>query len=84
MVAMSRALLRACARAPSIAPGRLAAIRHASSFLTDYNKHVEERSAMGIVPNPLDPGRTSALVKWLSALSPTRREVPSPSFVNRY
>ena len=48
MVAMSRALLRACARAPSIAPGRLAAIRHASSFLTDYNKHVEERSAMGI------------------------------------
>jgi aconitate hydratase 2/2-methylisocitrate dehydratase len=62
---MSRALLRACARAPSIAPGRLAAIRHASSFLTDYNKHVEERSAMGIVPNPLDPGRTSALVKLL-------------------
>ena len=65
MVAMSRALLRACARAPSIAPGRLAAIRHASTFLTDYNKHVEERSAMGIVPNPLDPARTSALVKLL-------------------
>ena len=65
MVAMSRALLRACARAPSIAPGRLAAIRYASTFLTDYNKHVEERSAMGIVPNPLDPARTSALVKLL-------------------
>ena len=65
MVACAGALARACARAPSFAPGRLAAVRHASSFLTDYNKHVAERGAMGIVPNPLDPARTSALVKLL-------------------
>ena len=64
-MAVSRALARACARAPSFAPGRLAAVRHASSFLTDYNKHVAERGAMGIVPNALDPARTSALVKLL-------------------
>jgi aconitate hydratase 2/2-methylisocitrate dehydratase len=63
---MSRALLRACARAPPIGPGRLAT-RRASTFLADYHKHVEERAAMGIVPNPLDPARTSALVKLLEA-----------------
>ena len=67
MAAMSRALLRACARAPPLGPGRLATARSASTFLTDYHKHVEERSAIGIVPNPLDPARTSALVKLLES-----------------
>ena len=71
---------RAAGLRASADPPRLLLLIH----LRLTNKHVEERSAMGIVPNPLDPGRTLALVNWLSALSPTRREVASPSFVNRY
>jgi len=39
--------------------------RHASSFMTDYEAHVAERAAQGIVPLPLDAPRTSALCELL-------------------
>jgi aconitate hydratase 2/2-methylisocitrate dehydratase len=48
-------------------PARRVAVRSRSisSFLADYEKHVEERAAQGIVPNPLDASRTAGLVALL-------------------
>ena len=34
-------------------------------MLDAYRKHVEERAAQGVVPQPLDPEQTSALVELL-------------------
>ena len=53
-------------RARASARARLAfTVRRASTFLADYHKHVEDRAAMGIVPNPLDAARMSDLVKLM-------------------
>ena len=40
--------------------------RYASSFMQSYQKHIDERAAMGIVPKPLDAARTSDLTKMLA------------------
>jgi aconitate hydratase 2/2-methylisocitrate dehydratase len=58
---MLRALIR-------LAPRRVAAqqSRSISSFLSDYQKHVDERAQQGIVPRPLDPARTADLVALLA------------------
>ena len=34
-------------------------------MLDAYRKHVEERAAQGVVPQPLDPEQTSALIELL-------------------
>ena len=36
-------------------------------MLDSYQKHVEERSALGIVPKPLDAEQTAALVELLKS-----------------
>jgi aconitate hydratase 2/2-methylisocitrate dehydratase len=37
----------------------------ASQFASDYNKHVEERAAEGVVPKPLDPAQCAEVVNLL-------------------
>ncbi len=51
---------------PSGASARLVPrCRHASNFMTDYQRHVAERALMGIAPQPLNAAHTSQVVSLL-------------------
>jgi len=59
-------LLRGVARRVAVRAATLKwSQRAASTFMTQYQAEVAERAAQGIVPTPLDPAKTSALVELL-------------------
>jgi len=63
-----RAILRRAATGAAVRRGLLStARRSASSFMTSYQKHVDERAKEGIVAKPLDPTQVGELVKLLEA-----------------
>jgi aconitate hydratase 2/2-methylisocitrate dehydratase len=59
-------MLRLAVRARPVGGRGIAAARRISSFLSDYQKHVDERAAMGIVAKPLNAAQVADLTAQLS------------------
>ena len=80
---LTRFARRSGSVAPSAARHLLGTRRAASSFLTEYQQHVDERAAQGIVPLPLDAQRTAALVELLAAPPADEADVLTKLLVDR-
>lgn len=54
-----------------------------SNFLNDYAKHVEERAALMVVPQPLNAKQTSDLIELMCEDNPPQADFLMDLFENR-
>jgi len=79
-----RAILRRTATGAAVRRGLLStARRSASTFMANYQKHVDERAKEGIVAKPLDPTQVGDLVKLLEAPPAGEEEMLMDLLTNR-